>query len=356
MPKTPTIERAADLLLRAQLAALPGDGQGVLLEEVRGEWNREAEPGEEVSKSTLRRVVRHLIKVAGREGFERLGALSRPHVPAEPGRAGRPAWPRLLWTPARPLIRRVKVQTRGPEIENVVLSQAFMGEVASAPFERAAEGVFTNVFGPLANSLGPGDAARLEELRTRGFWYQPAVHRRLDPDVVNECITAVLHRNQLQIDEYRSPNREGNARAYTFEPWTLVQSYDGLYVLGQPAGSPTKTRGRLLAVHRMGVAHRLRKTKFELPHDFDPEKYLGHGFGPYVGQPGRTLLFVPDDEWRFVEEMLIPSEKARRQVPGGWELELGTGFNHGLRLWCRWQGIRILESDGMPAWVRDLQK
>ena len=347
MPKTPTIERAAELLLRAQLAARRGGDRGVLLEEVRREWG--------VSKPTLRRVVRHLMAVAAREGFERLGTLSRPHVPRDPGRAGRPASPRLVWTPVQPISRRVLVPTRGPAVDNIPLSQAFMGELACAPFELAAEGVFANVFGPLVDGLPKRNAGQLDELRRRGHWYQPAVHRRIDPDVANECVSAVLHRNLLEIGDYRSPNRDWAPQGYEFAPWTLVQSYDGLYVLGRPTGAPPSKPPQLLALHRMGAARRLRGTTQEIPENFDPATFLGHGYGPYVGQPGETLLFVPDDEWKFVQEMEVASERARRPVPGGWEVELATGFNHGLRLWCRWEGIRIVESTGMPDWVSKQQ-
>ena len=54
--------------------------------------------------------------------------------------------------------------------------------------------------------------------------------------------------------------------------------------------------------------------------------------------------------------MVIPSRESAQRVDGGWELELDTGFTHGLRLWCRWMGIRILESTGMKERDRELQR
>ena len=337
MAKKPNVERAADLLLRAQLADIRGEG--VRLEEVRQEWNKHAKPKEEVSKATMQRVVRHLLKVAGEDGFDRLGTLSRRRAPNQAGKPGRPPRGMLFWKPAP--TRQHKIRG-APRIENLDLERVFMGELACAPLEKAAKGVFADVFGPLEFSLDDEEKDRMKSLRKQGYYHQPAARRRFDAQVVKECIRAVIYRNVLQIDEYRSPNRGYGARSYTFEPWTLVLSYDGLYVLGRRAGASEDSLF-VLAVHRMVVARRLTDQHFEVPANHRPSKYLGHGFGPFVGKPGTTRLFVPDDEWNHVEEMVIANVRTRKRVDGGWELELDTGFTHGLRLWCRWQGIDILE-------------
>ena len=349
MAKKPNVERAADLLLRAQLAGIRGEG--VRLEDVRDEWNKDAKPEEEVSKATMRRVVRHLFKVAAEDGFDRLGVLSRRRAPDEAGQLGRPARGMLFWKPAR------QTMTRGaPKIENLDLERVFMGELACAPLEKAAKGVFTDVFGPLEFSLDEDeDKDRMKSLRKQGYYYQPAARRRFDAQIVKECIRAVIYRNVLQIAEYRSPNKAFGARSYTFEPWTLVQSHDGLYVLGRRSGGSEDSLF-VLAVHRMVVARRLTDEHFRVPGNYRPSKYLGHGFGPFIGKPGTTRLFVSDEEWHHVEEMVIPSRVSAQRVDGGWEVELATGFTHGLRLWCRWMGIRILESTGMTERDRELQR
>ena len=348
MAKKPNVERAADLLLRAQLAGTRGEG--VSLGEVRDSWNQDAKPGEEVTAATMRSVLRHLLKVAAEDGFESLGTLSRRRAPDEAGKLGRPARGMLFWKPAR------QTKTRGvPKVENLDLERVFMGELACAPLEKAAKGVFADVFGPLEFSLDDDEKDRMKSLRMQGYYYQPAARRQLDPQIAKECIRAVIFRNVLQIDEYRSPNKGYGARSYTFEPWTLVQSHDGLYVLGRRSGA---SEGSLfvLAVHRMVVARRLLDQHFQVPNNHRPSKFFGHGFGPFVGKPGTTRLFVSDEEWNHVEEMVIPSCRERERVDGGWELELDTGFTHGLRLWCRWMGIRILESTGMKESDRELQR
>ena len=354
MAKVPTGERTAELLLLAQ-AAGPG---GVDLAQVREAWG--------VSAPTMRRVVRQLLATVDRLGLDHLGTLRRGHIDDDPHRAGRPRRPTLIWDPgtvgASPKVKRVRAEdvVRPPEPEppqaphptGGSLAKAFMGEIARRPFDLAArpdasdEGrLYDDAFKQLEQGVGEGDLERLADLRRRGFWFQPAIRRHgLQEGVLDTVITAVLHRRPLEIQEYGSPSSGRPPHPLVIEPWTLVQSYDGFYILGRDE----RDRRGPWALHRMKGVRRLREQSFEIPDDYDPADHLGHGFGPFLGQEGRTVLFVSDREWPWLSEMEIPLETGRRQVEGGWELELATGFTFGLHRWCLWQGVRILESEGMP--------
>ena len=316
------MDKAADLLLRAQAFGR----RGVPLADLQVAWA--------VDASTVRRVVTRLTKLV-EERYSGLGRLTRPHVAAATGKAIRGREARLIWEP-----RRTQ--------RDIVLFQAVLTRLACLPFARASVGFFDSAIAPWMGDLGHHDQHRLEEISRRGLWYQPAVRRELNEDVVNECTTAVIRRERLAVGEY-APGTGGLRRDLVFEPWTLVHSYDGLYVLGRNAEPAPDRRRRILAVHRMSEVRWLRGEAFDLPPDYDPAVHLGHGFGPFMGRDGTTRLLVPAREWRYVREMVIPREKERQEVELGMELLLDTGFNFGLHRWCLWQGIVILESTDMPA-------
>ena len=347
MAEVPTGERTAALLLRAQAAG----SDGVDLGDVRTEWG--------VSPVTMRRVVRQLLRVAERLKVEHLGTLTRGHVTDDPRRAGRPGRASLIWTPGRVGVRRqvreatVEARQAAP-LRPPSIAQAFMGAIARRPFEIACkrgdeEGprLFDGVFGELADGLTAQDAERLTKLLRQGLWYQPALRRPgLLEAEVDEVFSAVLYRNPLEVHGYASPSSGDPPHSLQIEPWTLVQSFDGLYV----HGVERDRRGTgPWAIHRMNGVRRIRGEHFEVPDDYDPADHFGHGFGPFIGKAGQTRLFVPDKEWRFVQEVEFPREVGRRQVAGGWEIDLDTGFTFGLHRWCLWQGVRIVNSTGMGS-------
>jgi len=185
----------------------------------------------------------------------------------------------------------------------------------------------------------------LNRLSRTGFWYQPFGRRpHRDPDALDQVLSALLYSCVLHVGRYSSP--EERARPLDIEPWTLVQSYDGLYVLGPDAADGCGSSPRMWALHRMQDVSFLRKRRFMVSGDYDPADYLGHGYGPFVGSPGTTELFVPEREARYVLEYDLPSQLgAPTRVNGGWRVVLGTGINWGIRLWARWMGIEITSED-----------
>ena len=309
--------RPAELLLMAQEAGT----RGVSYRHLERHW--------EASTRTVRRIVGRAVQIAAER--PKLGQLQRPHLDVE-GRPVRGLEPRVVWVPRW-------------TAEQVFLGQAAAVLMAAKPFEAASADVVADaVEGLVQGALRPDQQLRLEELRRRALYYQPTLRRQLDDDVVNDCLFAVVRSHPIRVGTYTSPNRDQPDRDVVLEPWTLIQSYDGLYVLGWQL-EPESNRGlrRPMALHRMRDVEVLRQETFVVPSDYSPEVHLGHGFGPYLGKPGRTVLFVPNREWPWVRELTFPNQQGEPEpVEGGVEIVLNTHLTYGLERWCRWMGIEVM--------------
>ena len=101
-----------------------------------------------------------------------------------------------------------------------------------------------------------------------------------------------------------------------------------------------------MALHRMRDVEVLRKETFVVGDGYEPEKLLGHGFGPYLGEEGTTVLFVPEKDWGFVKEVELPNREGDpREVEGGMEIVLRTRLTYGLERWCRWMSIDVVSAE-----------
>jgi predicted DNA-binding transcriptional regulator YafY len=185
---------------------------------------------------------------------------------------------------------------------------------------------------------------RLEDLRRRGFWYQPYGRRPpRDPGALDAVLSALLHGTELHVRAYHRPSGEPSEERLL--PWTLVHALDGLYVLGPRAAAPEEPR--MWAMHRMEGAGFVRGTSAERPKHYEPAELLGHGFGPFVATPGRVELLVPEGEAPYVLEYDLPCQAGpATRVKGGWKVELATGMQPGLRIWARGMGCLVREGHG----------
>lgn len=305
------VRRAVDVLLRAQSAG-PG---GVSMAGLAAEWG--------VHERTVRRLAAAAIDAA--ERHTDIGQLLR---------IGRGRAARLVWTPARPP-------------RDVHASEAMALLAALGPWSALGHDDITNTLERLLASASRSTRAtrrrHLERLARTGLWYQPFGRRpHRDPDALDQVLSALLYGRELRVGRYSSP--EEPARSLVLQPWTLVHAYDGLYVLGPEVDEGGGTEPRMWALHRMEEVRFLRDRGITVPGDYDPSGYLGHGYGPFLGEAGTTELFVPDAEAPYVLEYQLPSQVGEPQpVEGGWRVVLGTGVNWGIRLWARWMGVEVVE-------------
>jgi len=297
-----------DVLLRAQETG-PG---GILLHALASEWD--------VHERTVRRLAAAAVEAS--ERHTSAGRLAR---------VGRGRTARLVWTPALPS-------------RDVHATEALALLAATGPWRSLGHDDIADTLDRLlAAASRDARAVRrrdLDRLARTGFWYQPFGRRpHLDPDALDQVLSALLYSAVLHVGRYSSP--EEPARSLDLEVHSVVHAYDGIYVLGPEIGSD---RGpQMWAVHRMTDTRFDRSRRYTVPPDHDPATYLGHGYGPFLGTEGETELFVPDDEADYVMEYELPSQiGAPRRVDGGWEVTLDTGVTWGMRLWCRWMGVEIV--------------
>jgi hypothetical protein len=213
------------------------------------------------------------------------------------------------------------------------------------PGSEGVTDVLEHLVGSAMDDSGVSKSTQISELARRGFYHQPVTHRPMrDPEVLDQVLTALYLQRGLRIERYRSPRNEH--LDLLLEPWTLVRSLDGLYLLAPPAGS---SEPRMWALHRMDETSWDRKHIVEVPADYRPEDYLSHGYGPFLRQPGSVTLRVPADEAPWVLETPLPHQigEPESQPDGSTRVQLGIGWTFGLALWARGMGVEI-EGRGRP--------
>lgn len=305
------VERAVNLILRAQ-AASPG---ALSLSDLAAEW--------EISARTARRIVERAVEATAENPGGRLHLEGR----------GRKA--QVAWVPrgGGPRGRRADIPTL----------LAALGPWRSAGMEDVAE-VLRRILGQVAADAGT--ALDVPDLLERGFYYQPYMPRQVrDEAVVSEVLSAILYRRGLEVASYHGRGRP--PEPLVLLPWTLVHAMDGLYVLGIREGDRI-SEPRIWALHRMEGARWRPDLYVALPQGYHPRKYLGHGYGPFLGKAGRTELRVPAEEAGWVLESPLPSQVGEPQVlpDGSFLVILGMASHPGLELWARGNGVEIRRRRG----------
>jgi hypothetical protein len=304
-----TARRATELLLRVQ-AASPAP---VDLQPLAGEWG--------VSWQTVRRIVTTVEQQA--EDFHQLGRLVR---------SGRGKTARLAWVP-----RACRSGRRARSTQLGALLAA-IGPWRAAGAEGVASVLQQLLQAAVADS-GEGRAGVVADLLRRGFYHQPHMPRAMrDPEALDEVLSSLFWRRGLWIERYHSPRREHHQ--VVIEPWTLVHALDGLYVLGPLAG---EAKPWMWALHRMEGVRWQREHHVEVPADYRPEDLLGHGYGPFLGEKGETLLRVPAEHAPWVLESPLPCQQGEPEPlhDGGFRVRLGIARNYGLEMWARGMGVEI---------------
>lgn len=305
--------RAAELLLRAQEASpAPVD-----LQPLAEEWG--------VSWQTVRRVVAVVEQQA--EEHRRLGRLVR---------SGRGKSARLAWVPRA---RRGGGRARSSQLGALL--------AAIGPWRAAgAEGVAHVLQQLLQAAVADAGASRTDVmagLLRRGFYHQPYMPRAMrDPEALDEVLSSLFWQRGLWVERYASPRREHHQ--LVIEPWTLVHALDGLYVLGPIAG---EDRPWMWALHRMEGVRWHREHHIEVPADYVPPDLLGHGYGPFLGEPGETVLRVPAEHAPWVLESPLSCQVGEPEpLPdGGYRVRLSIAWNYGLELWARGMGVEVEGGD-----------
>jgi hypothetical protein len=303
--------RALELLLTAQQAS----PRPVVLQDLAEPWD--------TSWQTVRRVVRVV-----EQQVERFPALGRVM------RTGQGSHATLTWLP------RAGRGSRSARSSHLAPLLAAL-EGWRIPGSEGVTDVLQHLISSAMDDAGASKRARHIELARRGFYHQPSSLRPMrDPAALDNVLSALVHQRGLHIGRYRSPRSEH--LDLLLEPWTLVRSLDGLYLLAPVAGS---NEPRMWTLHRMESTRWVRQHLVEIPEDYKPEDYLSHGYGPFLRRPGTVTLRVPGEEAPWVLEAPLPHQlgEPEPQDDGSLHVRLDIGWTFGLELWARGMGVEIVE-------------
>jgi hypothetical protein len=301
--------RAVELLLSAQLAS----PHPLEIQRYSDLWG--------VSRQTVRRIARVV-----EQQVAKLPSVGRVE------RRGQGLRATLTWLPRR---GRGTKAARSSHLAPLLAAL----EGWRIPGSEGVTDVLEHLVASALEESGTAQRSHIARLVRRGFYHQPSTHRPMrDPEALDNVLSALYRQRGLRIGKYRSPRSE--RLDLLLEPWTLVRSLDGLYLLAPRAGS---TEPRMWALHRMEATCFERHHVVEVPTDYKPEDYLSHGYGPFLRQPGSVTLRVPAHEAPWVLEAPLPHQlgEPEPQADGSVLVKLDIGWTFGLELWARGMGVEI---------------
>ncbi|MDX9723917.1 MAG: WYL domain-containing protein [Myxococcota bacterium] len=202
--------------------------------------------------------------------------------------------------------------------------------LGETPLSQSAEGHLAEMQSQTPEEL-------IERVRT-GFHYLPFGPKNYDDkeDVLEALVVAIVHRRPLILN-YQS--RAGERR-HEAKPYTLVVYHDGLYLIadiGQESG-PTP-----FAVDRILSAEVQREQTFELPEDYDPERYFGDTLGIWRSKDEPLMIrvaFEPDAA-ATARERRWPGMQSWEQVSERWVLRMQHAITPELIHWLRSWGPSV---------------
>ena len=210
----------------------------------------------------------------------------------------------------------------------------------------------------LVNTLEKGFAPRLAPLVRRvqeSFVYVPFGPKdyRQSEEILDTIVQASVHRRPLQL-RYRT--RTGWAYNCRFEPWTVVLYRDALFAHGLQRGTGPAGGVRLLAVDRVLEAEIEKGEHFEVPEDYDPEKWFGGQLGLWHEGGEAELVRIAFSERAALtaRERVWPGQLGWTEAEDGrWVLELEVPVTPEVMTWVLTWGAEAeaLGPEGLRKWV-----
>ncbi len=206
--------------------------------------------------------------------------------------------------------RKIKVGYNLTDLTALFMGRRLFDFLGGTLLEESLDKVYENIENQLKKEkdfIRARDLARKVYLVSEG----PKKLKKKQIDVLDEVLTGLLENRKLSIDYV---NAQGAANKFTVLPYTLVAYKRGLYLLALIDGSKAI---RTFALERIRKAKWQGGTSFELPEDFDPEKYFKKAFFLQTGKPEKVDLIFSKTTEPFIRIRKFHHSQRTKQLPDG---------------------------------------
>jgi len=246
---------------------------------------------------------------------------------------------------------KAQLKLSARECYTLLAARGLLEVFDGSPFAEDMRSVFSKVAGALPRS----QRADLEDLRDR-FRFVPDGGLKTYPkhgQITETLMQAVIHQHAVGF-AYQAPKKK--PRTGVLEPYAMVQFRLGLYVIGQRRylGSADGPELRVFAVERFRSIEPRRGEHFEVPDDFDLNRYFRGAFGLHNGVKEKKVCIEFDRAVATYVSARVyqPGQQVRLRENGRVRLEFtATDLTEVVPFVLQWgEHATVLE----PAELRDL--
>lgn len=182
---------------------------------------------------------------------------------------------------------KAQLKLSARECYTLLAARGLLEVFDGSPFAEDMRSVFSKVAGALPRN----QRADLEDLRDR-FRFVPDGGLKKYPahgQITEMLMQSVIHRHAVGF-AYQAPRKK--ARVGVLEPYAMVQFRLGLYVVGRRrySGSDEPAEVRVFAVERFRSVEPRRQESFEVPRDFDLNRFFRGAFGLHHGTDEKRVV------------------------------------------------------------------
>lgn len=164
--------------------------------------------------------------------------------------------------------------------------------------------------------------------------------------ILNRVNDAAVNRKSIEIVYYTMSRRKESRRRV--DPYCIWFFNGTFYLIGL---CHTRNEVRIFALDRIKMLHQTKET-FEIPEDFNLEKFTGSSFGVYQGAPVYIKVWFHSDVAGYIKEKIWhESQRIHAENDGSIIFEAEVAGTDEIRFWIMTWGSRaeVLE----PASLRE---
>jgi predicted DNA-binding transcriptional regulator YafY len=251
-----------------------------------------------------------------------------------------------VWRVTEAFKRSLPLKLTLAEVAALVMSRELLAPLGVSVLGPAVASAFDKVQGVLSREA----LKIIDQMRARlGVRAVGAKLQAPAAEHLPRLHTALDERRTLRLRYYSASRDSEDERAV--DPYHLTFFNGGLYVVGH---CHLRQALRIFAVERMRAVE-LTRGRFEIPPDFDADKYLARAWGIIQGDLVTVKVVFARDLARYIRERLWhPSQKLRDLDDGRLELTLRVADTLEVRRWILGYGVQaeIVEPDSLREALR----
>ena len=167
--------------------------------------------------------------------------------------------------------------------------------------------------------------------------------------ILNQVNDAAVNRKSIEIVYFTmSRKKESRRRVNPYRIWFFNGTF---YVIGF---CHTRKEVRIFALDRIKMLHQTKET-FEIPEDFNLEKFVGSSFGVYRGEPVYIKVWFHADVAGYIKEKIWhESQQIHPQDNGSIIFEAEVAGTDEIRFWIMTWGSKavVLEPEALREEIR----